>query len=293
MDRRIADYITANRHRYTREAIRQRLVDAGFDPTEIDATWAALDTPDPDATAGPGFWGRFWLYLVGANVAVLLIVGLLTGMIFRLADGGFGLLVVLGIALVIGALIAWGVVAVTRPTQLGRGTAIAIGAIIPLVIAFLIGGTCYALVGALPPPRASGVMEVHIDPPVAFDGSGSASCLVSSDQRSFSIDAEALQSVDGDRTASVGFFGEGPAPASVTTLFITLYPSGAEAQPRGYTSGPGSKHELEMAPDGLSGTLIFQALPPDPAFDAPGGPAPTQGQAGREPISGTVTWSCE
>ena len=63
MDPRIADFIRDNRRRYTREAIRQQLIEAGHDPAAIDATWAALDAPDPDATAGEGFWGRFSLFL--------------------------------------------------------------------------------------------------------------------------------------------------------------------------------------------------------------------------------------
>ena len=45
MDPRIADFIRDNRRRYTREAIRQQLIQAGHDPAAIDATWAALDAP--------------------------------------------------------------------------------------------------------------------------------------------------------------------------------------------------------------------------------------------------------
>ena len=41
----------------------------------IDATWAVLDTPDPDDVVGEGFWGRFWIYLIGLNVVAFLLVG--------------------------------------------------------------------------------------------------------------------------------------------------------------------------------------------------------------------------
>src|SRR5918998_4279177 len=101
-DPRIADYIRENRGRYTREAIRQQLIDAGHDPKEIDATWAVLDAPDADDTAGEGFWRRFWLYLLGANLAVFLLVGLLSGMLRAMAAGGSILVIVFLIALGIG-----------------------------------------------------------------------------------------------------------------------------------------------------------------------------------------------
>src|SRR5918995_3973573 len=103
MDQRIADFISANRGKYTREAIRQQLIDAGYSPEAIDATWAVLDTPDPDeaAVAGEGFWGRFFLYLVGLNVAVLFLVGLATGALANLQAYGI-LLIVLAVVLAIG-----------------------------------------------------------------------------------------------------------------------------------------------------------------------------------------------
>ena len=76
MDQRIADYIRDHRGKYTREALTQQLIDSGYTREAIDATWAALDTPDPDDTAGEGFWGRFFMILVGINVAVIVLVGL-------------------------------------------------------------------------------------------------------------------------------------------------------------------------------------------------------------------------
>src|SRR5688572_20812232 len=195
MDPRIADYILANRKQYTREVIRQQLIDAGHDPAAIDATWAALDAPDPDAIAGEGFWSRFWLFLLGLNGAVFLLVVLTTGMV-----SNFVLAIVFAIALIIGALMAWGVVAATGPTKLGRTTAMVIGGVIPLVFALLIGGSCYALVGAVGPPplpATSGVMELQIDPPLAYDGTGRATCQPYRDETSFSVFAEDLGTHEG------------------------------------------------------------------------------------------------
>src|SRR5919106_3202059 len=137
MDPRIADFIAKNHGKYTREAIRQQLIDAGHDPADIDATWAMLFTPDPDeeAVAGEGFWPRFFAFLIGLNLAVFLVVALLTGMFGNFAGGGGALAGVLAVALGIGALIAWGIVAAVGPEKLGRTTALIIGGVVPLLLA--------------------------------------------------------------------------------------------------------------------------------------------------------------
>jgi len=295
MDPRIADFIRDNRQRYTREAIRQQLIEAGHDPVEIEATWAALDAPDPDATAGEGFWGRFWLFLAGLNIGVFLLVFLLTGM-----WNSSVLAVVFAIALIIGALMAWGTVAATGPAKLGRTTALVIGGVIPLVFALLIGGSCYALAGAIPPPpppAASGVMELHIDPPLSFDGSGRATCQPYSGGDGFSIFGESLGLVDGRMlTASFESFGTavepegGPAPAPApgsnanVNLYVSLHPTAEVDPPRDWFIIPESQVEIDAASDVFSGTVIFDGLgtPPDAGAGDPG-----------DLISGTLSWTCE
>lgn len=294
MDPRIADFIRDNRRRYTREAIRQQLIEAGHDPAEIDATWAALDAPDPDATAGEGFWSRFWLFLLGLNAAIFLLVFLSTGMV-----NNFVLAVVFAIALVIGALIAWGVVAATGPAKLGRTTAMVIGGVIPIVFALLIGGTCYALVGAIgppPPPAARGVMELQIDPPLAFDGTGAATCQAYSEGSGFSIYSEELGRIDGrPLTASFDSYGVtvtdgAPAPAPVPgveqnfNLYVSLNPRSESDQPRDWFVIPGTQVEVDEAADALAGTVTFEGLgrPPDAGVGEPD-----------DLISGTLSWTCE
>jgi hypothetical protein len=295
MDPRIADFIRDNRQRYTREVIRQQLIDAGHDPAEIDATWAALDAPDPDATAGEGFWGRFALFLVGLNVAVFLLVFLATGMV-----NSFVLAVVFAVALSIGALIAWALVAATGPAQMGRTTAVVIGGVIPLVFALLIGGSCYALAGAIPPPpppAASGVMELHINPPLSFDGSGRATCQPYSGGDGFSIYGESLGVIDGRMlTASFESFGTavepdgGPAPAPAPgananiNLYVYLQPSAEADPPRDWFVIPGTEVEIDPASDAFSGTVTFDGLgtPPDAGVGD-----------SDDVISGTLSWTCE
>ena len=91
---------------------------------------------------GGGLAGWFALLLVSMGIAVgignamesvgwgFVLVGLVTGLFGALSQGGAPiLLVILAVALTIGALISWLVVAATRPTKLGRGTALAIGAV--------------------------------------------------------------------------------------------------------------------------------------------------------------------
>ena len=149
-DRRIADYISANRGKFTREAITQQLLDAGYEQGSIDATWAVLDAPDPDDVVGEGFWGRFWIYLIGLNVVAFLLVGVATQMIPNAVGPRSG---PRGRAGDRRGDLPWH----RRPHRvrrgLGRGTAIAIGGIVPLIFTFLIAGSCYALVspsGGLP-----------------------------------------------------------------------------------------------------------------------------------------------
>ena len=301
MDPRIADFIRANRRKYTREVIREQLVKAGHAPADIDATWAALDVPDPDAVVGEGFWGRFWLFLVGLNVAVFLLVFLVTGMVNSVV-----LAAVLGVALAIGALIAWGIVVATGPTQMGRTTAMMIGGLIPVVFALLIGGTCYALVGAIgpqSPPAREGVMELQIDPPQEFQGSGAAFCQVHESFPGFSIYPQQELGVIGGRPvhASVDSFpvegdpGGGPAPAPQPggdpgmslNVYISLQPRSETDPPQEWFVSATTQLEIDATPDGLSGTLTFEGLEPAEFV------APDPGVVNGGAISGTITWTCE
>jgi hypothetical protein len=181
MDPRISDYIRANRRKYTREAITQQLVAAGHDPAEVERVWAALDAPDADRVAGEGFWGRFALIVVGINLAVLLLLGLLTGALQNAGQGGLILLIVLAVVLGIGALIAWGIVAVTGPANMSPTTALVIGTVIPLLFALLIGGSCYALIGGMGggfsgASSQAGTMTVTLTGPVQLDAKVEAQC---------------------------------------------------------------------------------------------------------------------
>ncbi len=292
-DPRIAEFIGANRARLTREAITKRLREAGYAQEAIDATWAVLDTPDADDEAGEGFWGRFWMYLIGLNVAAFLLVGLVT----RMIPNSIPLTVVLGIALAIGAFITLGVISLIRPTRLGRGAALAIGALVPLFVTFLIAGACYTLIGSvgpLPPPPQSGTLTVQIDPPLALDVTGFARCQLPSEGQDYYnvyLDSS-IPSSAGEIFVSVNSFSGPSGGESVPMVSITI---GSPGQDNfvDYQPGPGNGAGIEVQPGSraTAGSVSFDRLMPGEAFDENG--QPTGRPSDADPISGTIGWSCE
>ena len=75
VDPRIADYIRAHRQRYTPGAIRQRLIEAGFPATDVDAALAALIQEPPQRRS---VWGAV-LQVLLITVAVICVGALLIG----------------------------------------------------------------------------------------------------------------------------------------------------------------------------------------------------------------------
>jgi hypothetical protein len=278
-DRRIAEFIAQNRRTYTREAITQQLIDAGYSREAIQATWAALEAPDPDSTPDTGFWGRFWWMLIGVNLVVLLGVGVLTGLLFNLEQGA-PLLGALAVVLAIGALISWGIVAAVGPDKMGRTGSTTVGITIPLVMALLIGGGCYALIGSIGPPPRTGTLELDAG---ELSGSGSATCYVGQAGGGFSvfgqITGNPLVSVDVNTFPMDG----GPPTDEVQNVSIFV------EDERGTHYGPvAGETELTSNVDGggLTGTVSFSNLRSDAAGEPFEGEAP-------EPISGSITWSCD
>jgi hypothetical protein len=288
-DQRIADYIRANREQYTREAITQRLMEAGYTREAIDATWSALDAPQPDDRAGEGFWRRFFFIVVGINVGVLVLVGLATGSFF--APDRLGLLGVLAVVLAIGALIAWGIVAAVGPTRLGRTTATVIGVVVVSIFALLIGGSCYAILGSLGPPPRSGTMDVRLGAPLNIEESAEAQCQTATQASlGWSVYATFEGSSGGPVYVNVNAYPEGPGAAPTPLVSIYVEPN-SETDPSGLSWSnefdPESPVSFDVADDGLSGSVTFEALPAS-AFEAPPGePTP------EEPLSGEISWTCE
>ncbi len=293
-DRRIADYISANRAKYTREAITQQLLESGYQQEAIDATWAVLDAPDPDDVVGEGFWGRFWLWLIGLNVVAFLLVGVAT----QLIPNAIGVAAILGVALAIGAAIALGIVAVTRPTRLGRGSAIAIGGIVPFIFTFLIAGSCYGLMSAIGPPQPppqEGTLTLQIDPPMALETSGAAWCqLPAQGQDYFNVYSQStMSSSEGPVNVFVSAFEETPGGQLVPSVSISFGDiNDVNSPPVDYQPAGGGSEGIVLAPNSTatSGSVTFENFLPAEAFDEQGNPID---RADADPISGTVSWSCE
>jgi hypothetical protein len=294
-DPRIADYIRQHKDRYTRQAIREQLIEAGHEPEAIDRTWAVLDMPDPDDVIGRRFWSRFWMVLIGINVAVFLLVALASGMLMNLS-GYSGMLVILAIVLTIFALIAWGVVGLTGPSRMRRVPALIVGVTIPLFFALLVGGTCYALIGAVgppPPPPIPGTVTIHIEPPLPVDATTRATCEVSDAGHFYNVFTDVPVDTDaGQLTVSVN--GQGDASSLTDTPFVSI--SFNQGKGQGgfveYQPGGGENAGIEAAAisNATNGSLAFENFLPIEAFDEQGNPID---RFDADPISGTISWSCE
>lgn len=289
MDPRIADYIRANRARYTREAIRQQLIDAGHDPAEIDRTWAILDTPDADDVAGEGFWRRFALIVIGVNAGIFLVIGLLTGMLLSVGASAV-LLGIFAAVLAIGALIAWGIVGLTGPANMSPTTATVIGSAIPLLFALLIGGSCYALAGAIgppPPPALSGRMQVQLGEPLNVDQEVEAQCQPTREpDLGFSVYANLPGQEVRQLDISVNVYPQAPGADPQPMVFISASPRSDADPPMAWSNEmePGGA-VLDVKLEGLNGTIRFTELPATP-MEGPDASTP-------EPLSGELTWTCE
>ncbi len=161
MNRQIVEYILQNRDRYTREAIRRSLIDAGHDPAEVDGAWESVESgrvPPPGLIAGgsddppPGrgptstatFWLVFLAYVLGLNALAFLLVGN-NESLNELTGGDARTLLLM--ALSIGALLSIGLVAVSRVARVGAASGILVAALIPFTFVFIIAGFCASLGG--------------------------------------------------------------------------------------------------------------------------------------------------
>ena len=134
MDPRIADFIRENRGRYTREAIRQRLIEAGHSAEEIDWTWDRLAASEPEAPARPSGY-RTYVWIVFGLCAALIALSTI-GLLY------FGI----GWLLAFLAIAYWPArwFARLRPTDAMSWVGLAIAA--PLVFVLIGGGICFATI---------------------------------------------------------------------------------------------------------------------------------------------------
>jgi hypothetical protein len=288
MNAAIKRYLDEHGATYTSEALRRGLLEAGYDPAEVDAALHDWQAQAADPVTPVADRRRFWRWAFGLHAAVLVLIATASLVIGSFAAGSWGLLVILAVVLLIGLGIS-GLVG----RGLVRGSGLVAALSVPAASALLIGGSCLALGGSylLRAPPRTGVMELKIDPPLSFAGSGVAHCDNFGGTSSFTVWADDLGTLDGSYLSlsldsSTGKAASGPESPN---LSITLYPSGNEPPASykavSYSSIFSTRIELDASPDGRSGTASFEGLEPF-LLDRP------PGESGLEPISGTITWTC-
>lgn len=178
MNQQLLDYLRENRSRYTRDALRRTLVDAGYVPAEIDKAFAALEAEEAGGpAAGTGVaaaasaetaapeasgWGetttprrekeavstspRFWLVFIGFVLAVYGLGGFLVA-----ALGQSGALAgILVLAALIGGAVGWAMKREEdRPLAMGLGCGVLFSIGVPFIGVGVLFGLCVAGGGRL------------------------------------------------------------------------------------------------------------------------------------------------
>jgi hypothetical protein len=294
----IERYLRDHGERFTPEALRRGLLDAGFDAVEVDNAlreWRDRQVPGGARAAASR---NFWLWAGLIHLAALILVVVVLVIVNGLQALGLALIGAAIMAVVM--LVGWGLSGLVGRAVLPHvGPWIAL--IVPVLSAALIGGTCLGLMGGVPgvapePAPLRGSVELQIDPPLRFSGSGPATCFLHPEGSGLTMHAEDLGALEGRTVAaSVDVFrpatdpaAPGPVeeePVTDAAITISLVPSGGNPEAGYQSTGPASL-DLEVSADLLSGTVGFESLEPV-VFE---GPAP---DAEGEPISGTITWTCE
>jgi hypothetical protein len=289
MNPEIKRYLDEHGATYNRDALRSSLIQAGHDPTAVDAALGEWEAAR--AGAGPDLEKRitFGRWAIGLHVAALLAVFILLVALKGTPAIGLALLgcAILGVALVIGWVIS---------SMIGRallpGAGVIVALIVPAISALILGGTCFALLNAAvgTPPR-QGTISLEILAPRAFEGSGAASCYVDGGSAGVQVNSQKpLGTLDGKTVSvSLSWYGDdpnNPAPGSSTSISVFLDATGEGEGPESFGVIFSTQLQVDAAPDSLSGTIRFEGLASEPT-GAPSGP-PTP-----EVISGSVSWNCE
>lgn len=281
----IEAYLREHGATYNTEALRRQLIHAGYDPDEIDA--ALLETEEgrgPQLAETRASRSRFWRLTIGLH---LLALALVTTWVYTRGYSYAPIAaIILGVMLLVG-------LGISGPIgrALLRRTGLTAALLVPVISAVGLSGLCLAAIGgtAIHVPPRPGTMDLQIDPPLSFDGSGAAECVIP--EGGFSVYAPDLGTLDGRLlTVSLSSAGDPNAQASAAgsyrtvNLYVTLLPRVGTGLETTYGSPGDGTLELDAPSDGLSGTLTFEDL--EAQLIDPESPA-------ADPISGTVSWTCD
>jgi hypothetical protein len=140
----IEAYLRQHGARYTSEALRRRLIDAGHDAAEVDAALRESESTRSALLSDRQAFDRWALWLhIGAFVALILMVVLLNGI------QGLGAATIAAIVLSIFLALGWKFSSLIGNALLSRA-GLLVALIFPGISALGLGGTCLWLMGALP-----------------------------------------------------------------------------------------------------------------------------------------------
>jgi hypothetical protein len=286
----IEAYLRDNGARYTTKALRQQLINAGHDPAEVDA--ALLETEvsrEPQFADTRASRSRFWWSVIGLHVAAFLLVTV------WVVSRNYLYAPIAAIILALLLLVGLGISGLIGRALLPR-SGLMVALLVPLLSVVGLSGVCLAAISGSQihvPPRP-GVMQLTIDPPLSFQGSGAAECFIP--EGGFTVHALDLGSLDGRLvSASLNTAGDPGAQASAADLYravylhVTVRPRIGSGEELVYIRPGDVPMQLNAFSDGLSGTLKFEGLAPQSIEAPPHSPGDSAGPA----ISGTISWTCE
>lgn len=294
MDPAIRRYIDENADRYTEEAMRRALNEAGYDPAEVDAAlreWSAQRAARSAVPAQRTFTRWSLLLHLAALVVVVGLLAVLYG------DRIGSMVPIAGVVLAIVLVLGLAVSSIVGRALLPRaGLTAALAA--PVLSVLLIGGSCLALVtttaGPAPLPAT---VHLTLTAPIQFESSGSAACFQQPD--GISLFAEELGRLPDGRAVHLGLnifparaLEDGPGASTadpselVADLSIGFGEPTQDAPPEDYASGGRVELELDASADGRAGTVRFEGLERVDLQEQPARP-PSGGT-----LSGTISWTC-
>lgn len=281
-------YLRQHGDKYTTEALRRQLITAGYDAAEIDAALRETEVGrGPQLAKTRASRSRFWLLAISLHLAALALVT--TWVFIR----SYTYAPIAAIFLAVMLLVGLGISGLIGRAFLPR-SGLAVALIVPVISVIGLSGICLATISgsSIQVPPTPGVMELRIDPPLSFDQSGAAECYPQ--EGAFSVYAPDLGTLDGMLvSASLDSAGDPTAQASATGayravyLYVNLLPRVGTGGGTTYISPDEATFELDAPSDGLSGSVRFEGLIAQLA-DPLG-----SGVAAPDPISGTISWTCE